>query len=479
MDIGALSVKIETEGLPEASQRMGDLTNAAKVLEGRTLNLESVVRSMSGSFIGTTAIITGTTAAILEAYNYTDKLRESFQQTVHSLAAAGGAAQGYARSLREEIQALQDADTPMGKLLHSTDRMEVLKAKLYALGPDYRQMIDDEVSSYGDLLKVIDKINAATMKKVELQIQDQERQVKAAQAPGWLTNLGTALRFAPGAAGGVGDYLNLRGMTSDFEKLNKENEKLNKLFADRAKLMDKSEFKPLKESADQATESLTLMNRELYRLEPLLHQLRQEKVVPDDLLAPLDVVEKLNFKPVQSYDDLLLRDLKLRAQAGDTWAILGHTITQSSESASYALANWMDNLDGLGRTWETLGDTVRNVLADMLRQMERAIIEQKLMAPLFNALGVTVGNIGGGGFGGTTPTGGGTPWWGVQSAPSYVPPAAAGAAMVNAPITVSIADGHVQTDAKGQSSAIAQSLKGAMNQWAVDNMRPGGLLAPR
>lgn len=482
MDVGSLSLKIETEGMPEAKRGMSDLSNAASLLESRSTGLHGVMRALSGGMLGTTAIVSGLTGVMIEAYVHADKMREAYQGIAHSLATAGTAAQGYALSLTQELAALRDAESPYSKTIHSLDRMEVLKAKLYALGPDYRKLIDDEVSSYGDLLKVIEKVNAQHLKRIELQIQDQEVQVKKAMNPSWTTGIAQVLGMMPGAAGGVGDYLGMRGLDSDLTKLNQENEKLNKLFADRAKLMDKAEFKPLKNQIE-AAESLYEINHRIYELETI-RALGPGRTVPDDLLAPRVPSLSFDFKPFEDSTTSLTRKIYQAAEAGDTFAIVAREVMQSSGYAADEITRWMNNTDGLGRSWTTLGATVRSVIADMLVQMERAIIKQKLMDPLLEAAGVWIFNQG-------QPTGGGTTFgsgsgWSTSGGVGaggftgklFAAPGGGQPPIVNN-ITVTVTDGKAATsaDASKGGADIARNLEGMMSKWAVNQSRPGGLLA--
>ena len=72
---------------------------------------------------------------------------------------------------------------------------------------------------------------------------------------------------------------------------------------------------------------------------------------------------------------------KFKAEHLSTWEIVEKAVSHSSQMATDAMVNWMDNLDGVGRSWKTLGDTVASVLRDMIIQMQRAIIQQQLMDP--------------------------------------------------------------------------------------------------
>ncbi|MCL1909290.1 MAG: hypothetical protein FWG12_08020, partial [Holophagaceae bacterium] len=77
--------------------------------------------------------------------------------------------------------------------------------------------------------------------------------------------------------------------------------------------------------------------------------------------------------------DINSEHLKLRAEAGETWAIIGYTVQENCTAAGDAILRWMNDLDGVGRSWRTLGDTVRSVISDMILQMQRAIFQKQVM----------------------------------------------------------------------------------------------------
>ena len=85
------------------------------------------------------------------------------------------------------------------------------------------------------------------------------------------------------------------------------------------------------------------------------------------------------------------KQMALKASAGDTWAIIGTVVANSSQKATDALVNWMDNLNQAGYTWKNFGVTVAKVLEDIVIQMQKALIQQQLMGPLFNAMGLGIG----------------------------------------------------------------------------------------
>jgi len=79
----------------------------------------------------------------------------------------------------------------------------------------------------------------------------------------------------------------------------------------------------------------------------------------------------------------------LRIAVVTNWDIISQVIDDSSQYATDALVSWMNNLDGVGRSWETLGQTVKNVIADMLIQMQRMIIQAPDNSP-HKTVGVAV-----------------------------------------------------------------------------------------
>ncbi|WP_243286036.1 hypothetical protein [Geothrix terrae] len=548
MEIASLALKVDHSDVGKGTAELGKLSEAAGKSEGSTSNLHSAVRSMTGGMIGASAVIGTTTAMLLDMYRHTDLMREKAQDMAHAMTSAGVTAQTLGERLRGEMTIMQDLEAAQGKGIHALDRMDVIKARLYALGPDYRKMIDDEVMGYSDLLKVIEKVNIATMKRIELQIRDQEKQVTKAMKPGWVAGLGAMLNI--GGSTGLGGYLWSRGLDADLQKLDEENKKLDKLFEDRAKLMDKSEFKAKK--GDGSAGIWT--DRRPYRdmIEDLQGlKILHEKTVPDFQIATTAAQDfertlkalhqaMAEFDQVQSWADpleyglrslnsdrnkldanrgllgeggylkglekLRQEELRLRAESGDTWAIIGYTVTQNSGMASNAIAGWMDNLDGLGRSWKTLGDTVRNVIADMLRQMERAILEQQVMNQAMGWLGglftpeasvttAITGYIDPGGYDPIQPRASGGS---VYSGSSYLvgeqgpeiftpgqtgyitPNRAIGGQVNNVAISVKVdtKGSNVSAEEGGQSAVkLGQMMRGVVNQWATEQSRSGGLLA--
>lgn len=530
MDLATLALKVDHSSVDSASKSLDGLKDASQKQEQVTRGLAAALGSVTTGFLGASAVMGTTTAIMYDMYRHTDLMRDKAQEMASALTASSVSAQALADRLRPDLAIMNDLIDAGAKGAHALDRMDVVKAKLYALGPDYRKMIDDEVIGYRDLLGVIEKINAATMKRVELQIQDEQRQVKKATSPGWMQNLGNAL-YAGGLTG-LGGYLGSRGLDADQLKLEEENRKLNKLFDDRAKLMDKSEFKAPKGGASSGMEGL-FTDRRPYRdfvaekFSPIHERTIQDFQIATTAGLEFDWMIKglnrdlENFQRVQGWADpvtagmeqikrdrafldanegllgaesyqkgmeVLNRDLlKLRAANGDTWAIMGQTVVANSGMAADALTRWSSNVDGLGVSWHTLGDTVRNVLADMIRQMERAVIQQKLLDPLISVgLKAFTGSFNdtkyGTGTGNYSDSGYDANFGMANRGASFEAMASSrgGGASVQTSIVVQVGDGGAKADTKGGGDIgveIGRVVEGAINQWANRESRVGGRLA--
>lgn len=186
----------------------------------------------------------------------------------------------------------------------------------------------------------------------------------------------------------------------------------------------------------------------------------------------------------KALDTLRLKDLQIRAQEGQTWAIIGLTVTQNAGMATDSMVAWANNTDGLGRSWTTLGSTVRNVLHDMVVQMEKAIVQQRLMQPFLSAIGAWLtpafndtthgtgtGNYGDPGFDanyGMANPGGGNTGKGVPSGST-----------INSSVNVTVHQGTGQTQAEvtGASVALGNRLKAVVLGVLDEESRHGGRLA--
>ena len=170
---------------------------------------------------------------------------------------------------------------------------------------------------------------------------------------------------------------------------------------------------------------------------------------------------------------------KMRITVPDTWSIIADVIDHSSGQASDSLVRWMDNLDGVGRSWKTLGDTVRNVIADMLIQMQRAVIQQQLMDPWIKAGLAYLPTLFG--SGGTTSTTGGTLGGGLNYGETgKANPAGGGSSTGDVSITINNNSQGATSDVQGGGQAalgLAKMVKGVVQEWAAEQSRHGGVLA--
>lgn len=472
MDIATLALKVDHSDVGKGASELGKFAEAAKKTESSTSNLQGMIQQMTMGMLGATAAVGSVAAVLADMYGHADLMRGKAQELTHAMTSSGATAQLLGESLRAEMTILEDLTQAQGKGLHSLDRMEVLKAKLYSLGPDYRKMIDDEVMGYGDLLAVIEKINAATLKRIELQIQEQEKQVTKATKPGLMASLGMSM---PGT--NLGGYLATRGLDDDILKLQEENKKLDALYGDRAKIMNKSEFKPEKGTwlnptgIYTDTRFVTGLVEEERALKPI-----HERNMPDFQVATTDaLVFEAMMKRLRVETELF------RKENVDTWQIVSKEIQDSSRFASDSLVAWMDNLDDVGHSWRTLGDTVNSVIRDMIIQMQRAVVQQQLMDPLISTAlrwlpTLWTPNSGvpdGAGTGGVGRSGNSV--WG----PGLANPAGGGSS--NPTINVNISsNSKPEMAAQGatQSGAdLFRFLEPGLNAWALKEHRQGGLFS--
>lgn len=175
---------------------------------------------------------------------------------------------------------------------------------------------------------------------------------------------------------------------------------------------------------------------------------------------------------------------EFRRENVTTWDLVSQAVMSSSRNASDSLVVWMDNLDGVGRSWKTLGDTVKSVLRDMVIQMQRALVQQQLMDPLLkwatnpNTWSWLSGSSGSLSTSGVAPTG----WTGMTlpgaaaSGPSG--PSVAPQIIVN--INGTSGKSEISAAQGGQAAAdLQKTLEPAFAAWTLKQMRPGGLLAGR
>jgi hypothetical protein len=177
------------------------------------------------------------------------------------------------------------------------------------------------------------------------------------------------------------------------------------------------------------------------------------------------------------YRDLDVQMLKLRADAGSTWAIIGYTVTQNAGMASDKMVTWANNLDGVGRSWKTLGDTVKSVLRDMILQMQKAIIQQQLMDPFMKWAGLAIGGLGTGAASSGGYTGGFSS--GGLDYPALGSAANAGSSVQSSiVVNVNSSTGETSSSTKATGATdLSRQIEDAVNAVIIKNQRQGGLLA--
>ena len=245
-------------------------------------------------------------------------------------------------------------------------------------------------------------------------------------------------------------------------------------------LIEENQMKSARAVADatadaaKAAGDLYEINHRIYGVDKV-SALGRERTVPDSLLAP-EAMKSETFH-FQKLDDSLTALMKKMAQAadeGDAFAAMGYEIAASSGHASDAMASWISNTDGLGRSWTTLGNTVRNVLADMIRQMERAIIQQKLMDPLLQWAGTTLFRLGQ-----PTPVASGAGAGISAFASGFTQMASPVSAKASIVVNVSsdTAAKATSQDAGKAGTDLAQMMEPVINAWAIKQSRSGGYFA--
>jgi hypothetical protein len=138
-------------------------------------------------------------------------------------------------------------------------------------------------------------------------------------------------------------------------------------------------------------------NALIEQYDPLAAHSKKQKEI-EELRAAKDVdgnsIPGLTEALAKKEAELNRETMRLLAESGNAWAIMGTTIQNSSQSASNALVGWMNDINGVGHSWVTLRDTVRGVIADMLAQMQQMIIQKAVMDPLLAGLGNWIGGFG-------------------------------------------------------------------------------------
>jgi len=156
-------------------------------------------------------------------------------------------------------------------------------------------------------------------------------------------------------------------------------------------------------------------------------------------------------------------ELQLKANGGDLWAGMALQVEGFSNRATDAFVNFTM---GASAGW-------RDMVTSMIRDMERFVVQQQLMGPLFKELGLMF--LPGSGPDMTYQMGGS----------SYVPypttpGLAGGSAPVSSSIVVNVGPGAADTPSKSATggTALGQQIEAAVNAVLIKNQRSGGLLSP-
>jgi len=449
-----------------------------------------------------------------------DKIRELNAKDSLSLA-------NLVKGMREENLAYADGSNAVGGLNGHLERQAVIRAKFMEMGPQYRKIMQNENIDLQTKVELLKIANAEELRRVNAEIKRTE-----SNAPDGSWKVGFGLAFG----GGLGNIIAASGLRDDADAALKREERIKTLYAQQSALTESTAvLDGAYDKAGKHVETLT-EKQEKYRQKLAeifaLHMdegkaftetemnninlmtqklgLQQasfdvvnsmaklqttNKNVPGNLLnGPAVVGDRTKITKLTDATTEYLKNMKELAASGDAWAIIGQTVVETSSYAADALTRWSNNLDGLGVSWTTLGTTVRNVLADMVRQMERTIIEQKLMQPLMNWASNGDNWLKLFGFGGGKADGGsiygGTTYLVGERGPELFTPGTSGTITPNhalgggSPtivnnISVSVADGKVSdsSDAGKNGEEIAKSVKGLINQWAQEQSRSGGVLA--
>jgi len=150
----------------------------------------------------------------------------------------------------------------------------------------------------------------------------------------------------------------------------------------------------------------------------------------------------------------------------DMFGNLRDTITSWSKSSTDAFVEFCF----------TGKSTFTDLINSMLKDLARLAVQKNLMGPLFDYLSAGFNKWNAGGSGGAVSLSGAT------DPNNFTPVGAASTSGAVAPqITVNITPGGKAdvsaSNASAQSMDLAKTMQPVLNKWAVDQMRPGGLLA--
>jgi hypothetical protein len=163
----------------------------------------------------------------------------------------------------------------------------------------------------------------------------------------------------------------------------------------------------------------------------------------------------------KSLHALHMEELKLKAEDGDLWAGMAVQIESFSSRATNAFVDFTMGVKG---GW-------RDMVSSMIKDMERYIVQQQLMGPLFGSFAEMF-----------LPAAGPSTVANAHYTPETMGPiggAAAAASNVSAPITVNVNQSTGAVDVKSATAAglnLGKALTPHLQAWAANEKRPGGLL---
>jgi hypothetical protein len=196
-------------------------------------------------------------------------------------------------------------------------------------------------------------------------------------------------------------------------------------------------------------------------------------------------------------DNALAQD-QLRANAGETWPMIRGIVSQSTGAATDGMVAWMNSTNGVARSWRTLGDTIKSVVADMLVEMEKAIVKTQLMKPIidwasngnnWSTLGTSIMGLFGGGKADGGSVSGGTSYLVGERGPEIFTPSTGGRITPNhelggthTSITIHITNNGQDSSSSGsgnsdQALALGKLIGAKVREIIVQESRQNGLLS--
>ena len=166
-------------------------------------------------------------------------------------------------------------------------------------------------------------------------------------------------------------------------------------------------------------------------------------------------------------------ELQLKANGGDLWAGMALQVEGFSTRATDAFVNFTTGASG---GW-------RDMVTSMIKDMERFIVQQQLMGPLFASFGGWVAGLGASGFTGNdggqwVQMGGETGYTPYPTGTVAAPPASS--SDISSSIVVNVNPGAAESASKATSGGtdMARQIENAVNAVLIKNQRSGGILAP-